>query len=164
MAKLVYRNVPYNQAGQTPGTVVIDDSMPAWVQAQWKTALAAYTPDDPIYEPTFLDASVSVPDGLGNTITQSVGISDPDHFVSLFATKETAQEMATRFGAGEVREIDPGYGGGVVMNPAKAYGISVKDGRILNAGMLASIFVRFNASDNGALADQFIKTLIAGGK
>lgn len=162
--KIVYRNVPYNQAGQTPGTVVLDDSMTEWNRNMWLKVLAAYTPDPPTYEPAFLPASVSVPDGLGSMLRQEIGTGDPDHFVSLFATRETAQEMATRFGTGEVREIDPGYGGGVVMDPAKAFGIALKDGRTLNAGMLASVYVRFNAAENGALADQFIKTLIASGR
>lgn len=158
--KLVYSNTPW-------GPKTIDDSvMEKWNFDDWKKVLdaAGCVPDPVAYEPTFLDAFISVPNGIGGVIRQSIGAGEGERFNSLFATKATALEMAKRFGSSpEVREIDPGYGGGAVLEPAKAFGIQVKDGRVLNAGMLASVYVRFQATGNQAMADQFIARLIASG-
>lgn len=154
---LIYRNTPYNK----DGIVRIPDDMPEEHKAMWAAALKGFTPDPPIYEPTFIPGSIASDNGMGGTILQSIGTSEGETFWSQFATRETADYMSKRYGTGEVVEIDPGYAGGVAITPAKAWGIKVKDGRTLNAGMLASMIVRLNAGNNGFLADTFVNAFIA---
>lgn len=154
---LIYRNTPYNK----DGVVKITSDMPQEHKDMWAIALQGYTPDPPVYEPTFIPGTIASDNGLGGVILQEIGTSEGATFWSQFATRETADYIAKNFGTGEVVEIDPGYQGGVQINPAKAWGIKTKDGRVLNAGMLASIFVRMNATDNGYQAGQFVNAFIA---
>jgi hypothetical protein len=154
---LIYRNTPYNK----DGIVRIPDSMPEEHKKMWLAALAGFNPDPPIFEPTFIPGTISSDNGMGGVILQDIGTGEGDTFWSQFATKETAEYIAGKFGTGELVEIDPGYAGGVAIRPATAWGIKTKDGRTMNAGMLASIIVRMNATDNGYLADQFVNAFIA---
>lgn len=157
---LIYRGTPYNK----DGVVRIPPDMPQEHKDMWAIMLKGFNPDPPMYEPTFIPATISSDNSLGGRIMQSIGTSEGETFWSNFATKETAQDIATRFGTGEISEIDPGYAGGVAISPAKAWGVKLKDGRVMNAGLIASTIVRLNAAGNGHLADNFINALISSGR
>lgn len=157
---LVYRNTPYN----ADGIVRVPPDMPQAHKDMWAAMLKGFTPDPPMYEPAFIPGMISSDNGMGGQIVQAIGTSEGETFWSNFATKETAQDLATRYGTGAISEIDPGYGGGVIISPAKAWGITLKDGRIMNAGLIASTIVRLNAAGNGHLADNFINALISSGR
>lgn len=59
-----------------------------------------------------------------------------------FATRETAEWVSKKFGTGEVVERAFGGDGGVFSASTKELHIRLSDGRLVNAGVLASYYVR----------------------
>jgi len=80
-----------------------------------------------------------------------------------FATSETAQYIASKFGTGEVRE-EAAYGeGNPYSSTASQYYIQTPNGQWLNAGLLADYYQRMPESQWPGLADQEIRAAIAQG-
>ena len=104
---------------------------------------AVFTP--PPFVPTFRSAAVT--DGL-----QSWGLNH-----TYFATQETAQWIANRYGTGQVIEVPFGGSGGPFSASANEYHIKLADGRQVNAGILAGYYERNPETLFPGLADKFIR-------
>ncbi len=78
-----------------------------------------------------------------------------------FATSETAQYLADKFGTGQVKE-EAAYGpGNAYYSSASLYYIQTPNGQWLNAGLLAETYVRMPEAQWPGLADQEIRNAIA---
>src|SRR2546421_728953 len=80
---------------------------------------------DPAFVPTFRSATVT--DGVNVWPLNS----------NYFASKETAQWIANKYGIGQVIETPFGGSGGPFAASANEYQIKLRDGRAVNAGILA---------------------------
>ena len=74
-----------------------------------------------------------------------------------FATTETAQWIATKYGTGEIVEVPFGGNGGVFSASANEYHIKLRDGRLVNAGILAGYYERNPPNKFPGLADKLIR-------
>jgi hypothetical protein len=74
-----------------------------------------------------------------------------------FATKETAQWIANKYGTGEVIETPFGGVGGIFSASALEYHIKLPDGRDVNAGILAGYYERNPPDKFPGLAEKLIK-------
>jgi hypothetical protein len=77
-----------------------------------------------------------------------------------FATSQTAQFIADKFGTGQVRE-QASYGSGPYYSTASQYYIETPNGQWLNAGLLAWNYQRMPEAQWPGLADQQIRANIA---
>jgi hypothetical protein len=75
-----------------------------------------------------------------------------------FATKDTAQWIATKYGTGEVIEAPFGGVGGIFSASALEYHIRLPDGREVNAGILAGYYDRNPPDKFPGLAEKLIKS------
>jgi len=75
-----------------------------------------------------------------------------------FATKETAQWIANKYGTGEVVEKPFGGSGGLFAASATEYHIKLRDGREVNAGILAGYYERNPPEKFPGLAEKLIKS------
>lgn len=150
MAKLIYRNVPYNTAAGV-GVVILTDDMDPHIRQQWLDALKGYNPAPLPYTPTFRLAFGT--DGIN---TWPLDTDD-------FATSETAQAMADKYGTGEVVEVPYGGSGGLYTASQKEFHIKLKDGRLKNAGLIAAFYIRNPEDQFPALADKLIRSALANG-
>lgn len=78
-----------------------------------------------------------------------------------FATQETAQWIANRYGTGQVVEVPFGGSGGPFSASANEYHIKLADGRLVNAGILAGYYERNPEALFPGLADKLIRAQIA---
>jgi hypothetical protein len=78
-----------------------------------------------------------------------------------FATRETAQYIADKFGTGEVLEVRNGGTGGRYAAPASEYHIELPNGATVNAGLLADHYVRIPEAQFPGLADTMSQMAIA---
>ena len=78
-----------------------------------------------------------------------------------FATKETAQYFADKFGTGEVVEKPYGGTGGPYAATAVEYHIVLPNGATVNAGLLADYYVRMPEAQFPGLADTMIQAAVA---
>jgi hypothetical protein len=78
-----------------------------------------------------------------------------------FATSQTAQYLADKFGNGQVREEAPYGSGNPYYSSASQYYIQTPNGQWLNAGLLADYYQRMPEAQWPGLADQEIRTAIA---
>jgi hypothetical protein len=97
------------------------------------------------FTPTFRDATGS--DGLQTWNLNS----------TYFATHETAQWIATKYGTGEVVEVPFGGRGGLFSASASEYHVKMKDGSLINAGVLAGYYQRNPPDKFPGLADKLIR-------
>ena len=74
-----------------------------------------------------------------------------------FATRETAQWIANRYGTGQVVEVPFGGSGGPFSASANEYHIKLADGRLVNAGILAGYYERNPDVLFPGLADKLIR-------
>src|SRR5258706_1259340 len=74
-----------------------------------------------------------------------------------FASPQTAQWIANKYGTGEVVEVPFGGAGGIFTASANEYHIKLKDGRLVNAGILAGYYERNPPEKFPGLADKLIK-------
>jgi hypothetical protein len=107
-------------------------------------AQVVFTP--PPFVPTFRTAAVT--DGL-----QSWGLNH-----TYFATQQTAQWIANRYGTGQVVEVPFGGSGGPFSATANEYHIRLADGRLVNAGILAGYYERNPETLFPGLADKLIRS------
>lgn len=78
-----------------------------------------------------------------------------------FATSETAQHLADKFGTGQVKEEAAYSPGNPYYSSASLYYIETPNGQWLNAGLLAETYVRMPEAQWPGLADQEIRNAIA---
>jgi hypothetical protein len=110
---------------------------------------AAPTPHaDSSFVPAFRKAT-----GTDGAITWSLNST-------YFATKETAQWIAAKFGTGEVAEVPFGGNGGIFASDANELHIKLKDGRLVNAGLLAGYFERNPPGKFPGLAEKLIRDVL----
>jgi hypothetical protein len=74
-----------------------------------------------------------------------------------FATKDTAQWIANKYGTGKVIEVPFGGSGGPFSASANEYAIQLADGRQVNAGILAGYYARNPEDKFPGLADKLIR-------
>jgi hypothetical protein len=89
-------------------------------------------------------------------------ITDGNHVWPLnstyFATKDTAQWIANKYGTGQVIETPFEGSGGFFQASANEYQIKLNDGRTVNAGILAGYYDRNPESQFPGLADKLIRS------
>jgi hypothetical protein len=73
-----------------------------------------------------------------------------------FATKDTAQWIANKYGTGEVVERPYGATGGPYSANGTEYYIKLQDGKLVNAGLLADYYQRLPESQFPGQADRII--------
>jgi hypothetical protein len=106
---------------------------------------AAVTTTDPPFVPTFRTATVT--DGVSVWPLNS----------NYFASKDTAQWIANKYGTGQVIETPFEGSGGPFSANANEYQIKLADGRTVNAGILAGYYERNPDSVFPGLADKLIR-------
>jgi len=104
----------------------------------------------PSWTPVFQNASMTGPDGQSWPLNSSY-----------FATLDTAGRIAQMYGTGEVVTQPAGGTGGPFGANAQEYHIRLEDGRLVNAGMLASYYVRNPDNLYPGVADRLIRNLLA---
>lgn len=104
----------------------------------------------PAWTPTFQNVTESGPDGQSWPLNSNY-----------FATAETAFKMAGLYGTGEVVAVDAGGSGGPFGASAQEYQIRLQDGRLVNAGILASYYTRNPENLYPGVADRMIRNLLA---
>jgi hypothetical protein len=100
---------------------------------------------DTTFVPTFRTA----------TVTDGVSHWGLNH--NYFATKDTAQWIANKYGTGQVIETPFEGSGGPFAASANEYQIKLADGRMVNAGILAGYYERNPESEFPGLADKLIR-------
>jgi len=150
--RLVFKNTPWGDRILNP--LVMAD----WNYDGWLAVLLAEgcKPEPEPFVPTFITARI-ISGNMGE-VNQEIGNGTQENFMGHFATEETANALAKRFG-GKVIEIDPNFGGGVHTVPEKAYGIQ-KDGKVFNAGVLASYFIRMPENEFPGAAEKAVKIIL----
>lgn len=154
MPKIVYRNTPYTYplSDNIPGTVILDPAvMKDWNVKNWQDVLASmgFQPEPPPFIPTFRLVFRSF---LGSAQVPM------DH--SYFASAETAQWLSNKYGTGEVIRKDSAAVSWACSVTDQEYHIRLKNGELVNAGFLATIY-EDNPEDNyPGLADRMIRTAI----
>jgi hypothetical protein len=124
----------------TPDIRQLFNGLPASVVSS-----AATTTANPPFVPTFRTA----------TITDGVNVwgLNPNYF----ASRDTAQWIANKYGTGQVIETPFEGSGGPFAASANEYQIKMADGRTVNAGILAGYYQRNPESQFPGLADKLIR-------
>jgi len=102
-------------------------------------------PVNPPFVPSFRTA----------TVTDGVNVWGLNS--NYFATKDTAQWIANKYGTGQVIETPFEGSGGPFAASANEYQIKMADGRTVNAGILAGYYERNPESQFPGLADKLIR-------
>src|SRR5262245_25996676 len=122
MADLIYKNTPY-------GDVTVLDIWPQSIKDQWTAALAGYTPIIKPFTPSFRQAH-----------GYYTGDNPPAPWPlnsEYFATMETAQYIAAKYGNGTVDTRPFGGSGGLFTADQDEFWITLPSGKQVNAGILA---------------------------
>ena len=77
-----------------------------------------------------------------------------------FATRETAEWIAQKYGTGEVVEVPFGGSGGPFQASDKEFHIKLPNGKTVNAGILAAYFDRNPESQFPGVADKLINDVL----
>lgn len=139
MADEIYYSAAYG------GKVVIKEEWPQKIKEAWYSALGVKPPS---FVPTFRQAT-------GSDGTISWNLND-DYFPS----KETAQWIADKYGDGTVTEVAFGGSGGLFTASEKEYHVTLKDGRKVNAGILAAYYTRNPDNAFPGLANMLIRKVL----
>lgn len=107
-------------------------------------------PPAPAFVPAFRTAIGSGVDNEGNPVSWNLNST-------YFATKDTAQWIANKYGTGKVIEVPFGGSGGPFSASANEYAIQLADGRQVNAGILAGYYARNPEDKFPGLADKLIR-------
>ena len=105
--------------------------------------------------PAAIAVSPFVP--LFRTATGTDGVQVWGLNQTYFATRETAQWIANRYGTGQTVEVPFGGSGGPFSASANEYHIKLADGRVVNAGILAGYYARNPEALFPGLADKLIR-------
>ena len=89
------------------------------------------------------------------TVTDGSSVWALNH--DYFATKDTAQWIANKYGTGEVVETQFEGSGGPFAASAQEFQIKLADGRMVNAGILAGYYERNPETQFPGLADKLIR-------
>lgn len=89
------------------------------------------------------------------TVTDGVSTWALNH--DYFASKDTAQWIANKYGTGQVIETPFGGSGGPFAASAQEFHIKLADGRMVNAGILASYYQRNPETQFPGVADKLIR-------
>ena len=103
------------------------------------------------FAPAFRAATGSAVGNNGNVVTWNL---NPTYF----ATKETAQWIANKYGTGQVIETPFAGSGGPFSASENEYQIKLADGRLVNAGILAGYYQRNPEDRFPGLADKLIRS------
>jgi hypothetical protein len=133
---------------------VLGNQSAAVAQSSTTTASAAADTDtsDTAFVPTF-QSDVEV--------TNSYTCQSTELNPMYFATSETAQYLADKFGTGQIKEEAAYSSGNPYYSTGSLYYIQTPNGQWLNAGLLAETYVRMPESQWPGLADQEIRSAIA---
>jgi hypothetical protein len=101
------------------------------------------------------DTAPFVPAFRNATITDGTSNWGLNH--DYFATKDTAQWIANKYGTGQVIETSFEGSGGPFAASANEYQIKLADGRTVNAGILAGYYERNPETQFPGLADKLIR-------
>jgi hypothetical protein len=122
------------------------NTVPATLVTTPQSQVPSASPDiRQVFVPAFRTATVT--DGV------SQWALNPDYF----ATKDTAQWIANKYGTGQVIETPFEGSGGPFAASANEYQIKLADGRMVNAGILAGYYERNPESQFPGLADKLIR-------
>ena len=113
-------------------------------------AAAETAPPAPAFVPAFRTATGSGVGNDGNPVSWNLNST-------YFATKDTAQWIANKYGTGKVIEVPFGGSGGPFSASANEYAIQLADGRQVNAGILAGYYARNPEDKFPGLADKLIR-------
>ncbi len=151
--KLVFKNTPWGDKILDP--LVMKD----WNYDGWFSVLTAEgcKPEPEPFHPTFVSA-VAISGDRGE-IRQPIETGMRDNFISYFATEATALELASRF-KGKVVEVPYGLEGPALTIPTNCFAIEFPNGKVLNAGMLGSYFIRMPENVFSGAAEKAIRLLI----
>jgi hypothetical protein len=153
-APIVVASLKKSPSGAVPATVVttpqsqVPSTIPDIRQLFSGLPASVVTPaaiTDAPFVPTFRTA----------TVTDGVSVWPLNH--NYFATKDTAQWIANKYGTGQVIETPFGGNGGPFAASANEYQIKMADGRTVNAGILAGYYERNPESQFPGLADKLIR-------
>jgi hypothetical protein len=109
-----------------------------------------------VITPTAATAAPSfVPTFRSATVTDGVTVWPLNS--NYFASKDTAQWIANKYGTGQVIETPFEGSGGPFAASANEYQIKMADGRTVNAGILAGYYQRNPESQFPGLADKLIR-------
>ncbi len=128
------------------GIVVIPDSYPQALKDWWYRVLGVSP--TPVFVPTFRQAY-----GTDGQTTWSLNSE-------YFPTKPTAEYIAAKYGTGVLSEVPFGGSGGLFSASANEYWIELKDGRKVNAGLLAAYYVRNPEDKFPGLAEKLIRAVL----
>ena len=78
-----------------------------------------------------------------------------------FATQQTAQYIADKFGTGQIVQVPFGGTGGPYAASAEEYHVVLPNGATVNAGLLADYYVRMPEAQFPGLADTMIQMAVA---
>lgn len=126
-------------------TQPLRDDATEWEVIQWEKALGTYNPP---FVPQYRLA-------IGSDGQMSWPLPDSDYF----ATRETAQLMANRYGDGTVTEVDFGGTGGLFTCSEKELHITV-NGELKNAGLIAAYYKRNPEDRFPGVADKLIRQVL----
>ena len=150
-------------ASVTPKRVLLSASAPASAPAAPSPVNAAAENFRQLFNglpatpaPASVAASPFVPVFRTATGTDGVQVWGLNH--TYFATRETAQWIANRYGTGQTVEVPFGGSGGPFSASANEYHIKLADGRVVNAGILAGYYERNPEALFPGLADKLIRS------
>jgi hypothetical protein len=135
-------SAPVTPGGQNPATGAAAQAAAAPKADPW--------PAKP-FAPLYRSATV--------TLTAGVPASwslNPDYF----ASRETADWVAKKYGTGEVVELPYGGDGGPFQASEKEFHIKLANGKTVNAGILAAYYDRNPESQFPGVADKLIKDVL----
>ena len=102
------------------------------------------------FHPSFIQAKLLASGGYEYPL-------NPDNF----ATRETAQWIADKYGDGRLIEVGFGGEGGPYAADTKMLYIQAPDGRLVNAGLLAAYYARNPESQFPGVADKLVRIALA---
>ena len=127
----------------------------------WTAGLCAPPAAQPATAASAESQAPFVPQFLTNVqVLSSMGGSEPLN-PAYFATQETAQYIADKFGTGKIVQVPWGGTGGPYAATAQEYHIVLPNGATVNAGLLADYYVRMPEAQFPGLADTMIQMAIA---
>ena len=152
--KLVFKNTDW-------GDKVLDPkNMQPWNYDSWLSILTAsgFKPEPEPFRPTFIRGKVI--SGDTGEIIQDIESDSLENFQSYFADFETAEVLAKRYGGKVIEQLHGGLENGPRFEPPMSYAIQFPSGQILNAGLMASYFIRMPEDVFSGAAEKAVNLLI----
>jgi hypothetical protein len=150
LTNLAFASTPAAQSQVSSGAADFSQFFGSSIAAA-PTAVVSAADTIPPFVPTFRNAIGS---GVGNDGRATYW--ELNH--TYFATRETAQWIASKYGTGQVVETPFGGSGGPFSASANEYQVKLADGRLVNAGILAGYYERNPEDKFPGLADKLIRS------